>query len=179
MKIRSVTFSLLFMFIFASQNTYAVLINTAPPSEYIVTTSNQLEWVYAAPVSPIWTTNTTYLPQELHGFTVATAADFSDSFLSFDDLIQQFSIPNSTFSGAKCAASYFTDSDFCNGGDVHLEAIWQNPWNVVNGAHVASETFMVRGSSIEPEPELVSAPATLALFGLGLIAFGFVRRKKG
>ena len=173
MKLRSFLL-ITIAFLFSINNAHAVLINSEPPSTHIITTSNGYEWVYAAPVSPDWTGTRSYLPQELYGFTVATAQDFLTSFVDLEDLIAQFAISSSTIysSSSTCSASYFTETDFCNGSDVHRGYIWQNPWDIVRAGNHASETFMVRSDGSVP------VPAPLALLGLGLAAIGFASRKR-
>lgn len=73
---------------------------------------------------------------------------------------------------AACAAAYFTPGFFnqCNWGDAEILAITGNP---AYASEPNTETWVIRGDVIvDPTP----APATLALFGLGLLGVALRRR---
>ncbi|MES2538349.1 MAG: PEP-CTERM sorting domain-containing protein [Pseudomonadota bacterium] len=145
------------------------LLGQAPDPSLIVSAGG-MEWVYAAPCAG---EGASCGPVQLHhDFVFATDAQWNASFASRVALANAFTTPNG---GALCAASYFsTVHNHCDLSDISAGYIWHSPLGDPSGRNSsAAETFLVRASAVS-----VPEPASIALFGMGLLGFAASRRNK-
>lgn len=155
------------MITFAPIGAHAVLIEAELTSDAYITVGD-FDWAWAAPVAP----DTDFAPytfdnsfQSLFGWRVAETADF------LRDGVTAASF--GTAQDFACASSYFTNGSLCNYNDGVLRAVHNMPDPYTGGGENVWETWVVRQSSGQ-----VPSPATVALFGIGLLGLGWSRRQK-
>ncbi len=138
------------------------------PDASVIVTRGDLEWVWASPCAGV--APSCGVPELHHGFEFATEEQWLSSFTDLADLIAAFTSP------LRCASTYFsTYGDNCDEGDLEFGAIWDSPF--MHPFYLGDpniETFLVRSAGYSEVPE----PATLALFGLGLVGMAAARRRR-
>jgi hypothetical protein len=153
--------------LFAPHAGAATLLGQTPDPSVIVDAGG-LEWVYASPCAPGGCSNV----QLYDGFNFATDAQWEASFASIGALVAAFTNADKS---TKCASTYFDVTyDHCDIGDATNGYIWHSPL-APDAAHAdnnASETFLVRGTAVVPEP------GSIVLMLSGIAALALVSRRR-
>ena len=174
----------------ASTVASAAVINSGTISgDVIVTGDNDLEFVYGSVTSP----NAPCCGIEVtltQGFRLPTVDEIVNGFGTLTALLRSFDLTDTDESNNVVAFEYFNNVDVSptgNQGDVRQGYINNLDFGSAFYDYAGSafrtdnnaDFFFVRGAIIDPDPgNSIPEPATLLLFGLGLIGLVVSRKKK-
>lgn len=155
--------------LFLSQLALVFVATAGVIPDNLVVTSNGLDWVWASPCAAV-------APScggdvgSVDGFVIATDAQWNQSWANTTDLYNAFTL-NGT--DQLCASQYFNSGySHCDSSDAQTGSVWGAPFSVAPTSGT-SDTFLVRGDAVAPEPSTYA----LVTMGLGAVLAGARRRR--